>query len=340
MKYIAYVTKGLERVTEQEIKQLIKDVHIEEVADKRVIFETIQSVELLVQLKTVDDLGVFIGKVENLGKIEDLSSYLQDYELINIRNFITQYRKIAPNTFSLTVGLSGSNLKAPAIINTLKELLVNQYSWEYTELDHTNFDIRIFIDHKTAYFSIRVTRESLHQRSYKTDSKSGSLKPSVAAAMVLMATEGKKELKVIDNFCGSGTILCEALLAGNQVYGGDVDPESVRIARANLNNLNYRSEDNVKVLNAIKTSWLDNLFDCAISNLPWDEQIKVSSITELYEGSIREYMRILKPDGVLCVLVSKPELFIKYAKKYRPDAKIESQKIGLLGQNPTIVIAH
>lgn len=340
MKYIAYITKGLEKVAEQEIKRLVNDAQIEEVDDKRVVFETSQPIELLVQLKTVDDLGVFVGRIDHLENINELSSFLQGHDLIKFLNFINQYRDIVSNTFSLTAGLSGSNLKTLEVAKTLQEALANRYSWEYTEFDHTNFDLRVFIDQKTAYFSIRLTKESLHQRSYKTNSKPGSLKPSVAAAMVFMATEGKQGLKVVDNFCGSGTILCEALLVGNEGYGGDIDPESVQIARSNLENLGYQAEDKIKSLNAVKTDWPDNFFDYAISNLPWDEQIKVSSITQLYEGSIAEYMRILKPNGVLCVLVSKPELFIKYAKKFRPNAKIESQKIGLLGQNPTIVLIH
>lgn len=339
MKYIAYLTKGLEQVAEKEIQLLIADAKIDEVGDKRVIFESNLPIKDLIELKTVDDLGLFLGKIE-IKDINDLPAFILSCDLNDCRNFIKQYRdrELVDKAFSVTVGLSGSNLKAKEVVESIVDAISKKYSWEYTELDHTNFDIRVFVDHKTAYFSIRLTKESLHQRPYKTDSKPGSLKPSVAAAMVFMATGGKQGLKVVDNFCGSGTILCEALLVGNEVYGGDIDPESVQIARGNLRNLDYQAEDKIKALNALKTNWPDSFFDCAVSNLPWDEQIKVSSITQLYEGSIAEYMRIFKPKGILCALVSKPELFIKYAKKLRPGANIASQKIGLLGQNPTIVL--
>lgn len=341
MKYIAYLTKGLERVAQREIEQLISDVKVEEIGDKRIIFETDQPISTLVQLKTVDDLGLYIGEINSIKEVSDVVQFLRSQNLVIFKQYISQFRDVEDSLFSLTVGSSGSSLKI--IIESLTQVLMQQCSWRYTEFDHTNFDVRIFIDHKTAYFSVRVTEHSLYQRSYKAVSKPGSLKPSVAAAMVYMATKkaqssATQKNKVVDNFCGSGTILCEARLSGHDVYGGDIDPESVHITRTNLRNLGYEADEKVTILTATKTNWPNSFFDCAISNLPWDKQIKVNSITALYQASITQYIRILKPSGVLCALVSKPELFIKYIKKLKPKATIETQKIGLLGQNPTIVL--
>lgn len=156
--------------------------------------------------------------------------------------------------------------------------------------------------------------------------------------MVYFATEGRKNLKVVDNFCGSGTILTESLLVGNQVFGGDVDPESVNITRENLANLGHRPEDKVKQLNAVSTNWPDHFFDAAISNFPWGKQVEVKNITDLYIGTLKEYARIVKSNGVLCLLLTKPEILIKHAKKYLPDSSIKNIKLGLLGQTPSIVL--
>lgn len=339
MQYIAYTVKGLEEIARRELQEKLSDFRLIESADKYIIFESEESYSLLSSLRTVDDLGIFICRIDKVEELQDLVNRICKIDFENFRVKLSEFRKLDEDTFSLTVGLVGvSRFKSFEIIQALSKKLIEKYNWNFTELDHSNFDIRITISNDMALISVRLTPESLHHRKYKTQSKLGSLRPTIAAAMVLIATNNEKEFKVIDNFCGSGTILCETMFSGNEIYGGDIDPESVEATKNNIGNIEKVDQDRVKILDAIKTTWQNNFFDCAISNLPWDKQVAVKSITNLYEGSIKEYFRILKPGGVLCVLVSKPELFIKYVKKFKPTAKIEAWKIGLLGQNPTIVL--
>lgn len=338
MKYIAYLTKGLEEAAELEIRKLISGILIDEVGDKRIVFQTDQDPKSLLNLKTVDDIGILIARLENVENLGQIAAIFDDFDLTDIKNFIQTIRDIEQDFFSLTVGIVSSPVKSSELITSLEKFISQKYNWDFVERDHSNFDIRIFIDHKQVYVSVRLTKESLYNRSYKKESNPGSLKPSIAAAMVLLATNDQQSLKMVDNFCGSGTILCEAQLTGNQVFGGDINPESVETTKRNLANLGYHYEERIKILDATKTNWSDNYFDLAISNLPWDKQIEISSVTDLYDRSIKEYVRILKPNGVICALVSKPELFIKWAKKYKTNAKIVSYRVGLLGQNPTIVL--
>lgn len=337
MQYIAYTTKGLEEVVILELQQKLEGVSIAEIGDKRVIFSTESSFDKLISLTTVDDIGVLINKGEDKETIDDVLNLISYESLIKTQEFISQHRDLEKHSFSLTISVARSPLKAIEIAQVTKNFITNM-GLNYIELDHSNFDLRIFIDGKICYISARLTKESIHKRLYKLSSKPGSLKPTVAASMIILATNFKKDLRVIDNFCGSGTILSEAYSFGNDVFGGDIDPESVLITKNNLTNLGFNIKNRIKLLDARYTKWPDNYFDCAISNLPWDKQIEVKSITNLYEDSLREYFRVLKPNGTLCAIVSKPELFIKYLKKFKPTANIKQIKIGLLGQNPTIVI--
>ena len=341
MKYIAFVTKGLEKIAESEICSLVYDAQILEIGDKRIVFETSIEISTLAKLKTVDDICLFIGIVENVNNADPIINPLVSAKYQDILDFLSKYREMQKNTFSLTVSMVGNEqLEPQELINTVSETLKGKFSWIFQEKDHSNFDIRIFIDHNTAHFGVRLTKESLHHRKYKILSKQGSLRPTVAAAMVLLATANKNGLKVIDNFCGSGTILCEANSMDNQVYGGDIDSESVQITKGNLSQLNYSTQDKIKVLNATKTNWPSNYFDIAVSNLPWNKQVEVEHISKLYAETLKEYKRILKRDATLCLLVSKPEILVKYAKKEFPDHQIKVIKIGLLGQNPSIVLVN
>ena len=122
------------------------------------------------------------------------------------------------------------------------------------------------------------------------------------------------------------------------IFGGDIDPGSVEITKKNLSGLEYKNEERIKVQDATKTNWPTGYFDAAVSNLPWGKQVEIASITNLYEGTLREYARILKGDGVLCAIISRPDLFVKYAKMFFPNKKISQYRVGLLGQTPTIIL--
>lgn len=333
MKYIAYTVKGLEGVARQEIKDLVSDVSFVDLKPKRIIFETNEA-KALTNFKTVDDICLLLttGEVSSIDKV--LGTF-RDINLEAAKNQIEQYRKVG-NTFSITFSLAKTKIKTEELQSSLSKVISEGNNWEYTEIDHSNFDIRIFIDNEEIYVSVRLTEKPLFHRSYRTVSSKGGLRPSIAAAMVKLATLGDMGA-VVDNFCGSGTILAEAYLANNDIFGGDIENTAVEATLQNLSNLECKTEGKIKSLDALKAPWKDNQFDFAISNLPWDKQIEIKSVTGLYVGSLSEYARILKPDGRLCLLVSKPDLLIKHAKAFFPNKKIEKIQIGFLGQTPSII---
>ncbi len=343
MKYVGYITKGLEEVGLLELKHKFQSIKVSEVKNKRIVFDVEENTintNLLTELKTIDDIGILLGEVEKFNSLDQISDLIKIADLSTLLNYLQHIRKSFRQNYSLTISLSGCLFSPQEVEQAVIKVVQEKYDWEYSEKDRTNFDIRVFVDRDEALLSVRLTEESLHHRAYKTDSKEGSLRPTVAAAMLVFATNFKTNLKVVDSFCGSGTILCEALLSGNEVFGGDIDAKSVDITRKNLSNLNNLYLSNIKDSNATKTNWKTGYFDVAISNLPWNKQVEVESITKLYEGCIKEYSRILKPDGSLCCLVSNPEMFTKFIRKYMPKKSIKTLKIGLLGQNPTIVLAN
>ena len=83
------------------------------------------------------------------------------------------------------------------------------------------------------------------QRDYgrpQRDHKSGMLPPKVARMMVNVAAPRPSEL-LVDPFCGSGTVLQEALLTGHtQVAGSDLSQKAVDDANENLQWLAHMSE--------------------------------------------------------------------------------------------------
>lgn len=70
----------------------------------------------------------------------------------------------------------------------------------------------------------------------KTDAFVGMLPPKLARMMVNFAVgnQDKKIATLLDPFCGTGVLLQEALLAGNNVYGSDLSEKMVDYSQQNL----------------------------------------------------------------------------------------------------------
>jgi len=66
------------------------------------------------------------------------------------------------------------------------------------------------------------------------DIKRGMLPPKVARIMVNLATGGKTGITLADPFCGTGTILSEAIMVGCNVIGSDTNPDAIPGTKSNL----------------------------------------------------------------------------------------------------------
>ena len=190
-------------------------------------------------------------------------------------------------------------------INTASGLMAaSQY--KYSEYDKdADINIRVFIEHEDAYIGMRLAEKPLHIRPYKSDSVPGTLKPPIAAAMAQIAKIKKKD-KILDPFCGSGTILMEASKFTTNMQGGDINPEVINIARENLSSAGIPIS--IDIWDATSLPLKDNSVDKIITNLPWDKQTKVKSPNSFYKKVSQEMERILSPKGNIIILTDKPEL--------------------------------
>lgn len=328
MKLVAYTVKGLENIVENELNAVLGSIQLIQKEDKIVIFDYEGSLEKINKLRTAEDIGIFVSELNSI-----------DMDKVNVAiNFIKTFRSIN-NNFSITTSFISNTKDKDAMVNSIIEKLTNA-SLVYTDKDRSNLDFRVFLNANIDFLAIRLNVNALNKRDYEIGNYMGALKPTIAAAMVQLATDNiLEDAKVVDNFCGSGTILCEAYHKGFNVHGGDISTEAIMLTKQKLKLLGYTNIENIRIQDATKTKWNSDYFDCAISNLPWDKQHQITRITDLYVGCIKEYKRILKSKFRLCIICHKPELLIKHIKKEFGDMKIQRLDIGYLGQNPSIILA-
>jgi 23S rRNA G2445 N2-methylase RlmL len=94
--------------------------------------------------------------------------------------------------------------------------------------------VRVLLRGPQAVAALRLAPRPLHRRPYKQATGPGTLHPPAAAALTRIAAPRPRD-RVLDPFCGDGTIVIEAALsvAGVRATGTDIDPERVAHARAN-----------------------------------------------------------------------------------------------------------
>ena len=126
----------------------------------------------------------------------------------------------------------------------------------------------------------------------------GALRPVVAAAMIRQA--GEPPAHLLDPCCGTGTILAEALAAGWDALGSDLDPEAVAIAHENVP---QAAVDRADVLDLPHP---DATVDAVVSNLPFGRQFQIEDPARWLRRALAEMARVTRLGGRVVVLVPPP----------------------------------
>ncbi|MBO0890080.1 MAG: methyltransferase domain-containing protein [Acidothermales bacterium] len=143
---------------------------------------------------------------------------------------------------------------------------------------------------------LRLSDAAMRQHHGREVEREGALRPAVAAAMVRLA--GAPDGTLLDPCCGSGTILGEAVDAGWQAAGTDIDPDAVRAATTNVPAASARTGD-ARDLDAADAS-----VAAYVSNLPFGRQYRVpGDRTAWLRTVLGEAARVTRPGGRVVLLV-------------------------------------
>lgn len=143
---------------------------------------------------------------------------------------------------------------------------------------------------------LRLSDQRMRQHGSRAVERQGALRPTVARAMVLLA--GEPGGVALDPCCGSGTILREALAAGWDARGLDIDPDAVRAARRNAPGADVRVGD------ARSLELADRSVAACVSNLPFGRQYSVQGDIHAWLRSVLgEMARVTRQGGQVILLV-------------------------------------
>jgi len=332
----AITTRGLEPISAVEMGD-IPSLLVKEVAYRRVTATYEGSLSALLGLRTVDDifldLATWPGIITQRLALSRLRQLSEQLDLVPAVELISRFRHVNSSpSFSVTANFVGRrNYSSEEIKAAVAEGIVAKYHWAYGTEDTSTFNIRIFLEHELAYVGMRLSERALHSRLYKQTHISGSLKPSVAAAMLCLARIAPR-IGVLDPCCGAGTILIEAALLGAKALGGDNNPLALQAAADNARQAGLVLQ--LHRWNAQRLPLLSQSVDRVVTNLPWGRQITVDeTLASFYLNLSNEFRRVLAPGGRIVALTSLPEML--HLETLKKESEVE---ISLYGQTPSILV--
>ncbi len=335
--FFALTTSGLEALSAKEIAML-PHVSIKTISYRRISADCSGSLASLFSLRTVDDVFFDIATWTDIGRprstLERLRQLGSRLNLHAATACCARLRAVRlPPTFSVTVSFVGKrNYTSEEMKVVLAYEIERTHGWTYQQDDrNADLNVRVFLEHEVAAVGVRVGKTALHERWYQRVHVPGALKPSVAAALVLLA-QTTPTAAILDPCCGSGTILIEAALQGAIVCGGDSSPCALAAAQANIAAAGV--EACIQRWDAQALPLDDATIDGVICNLPWGRQVHVEGTRAvLYRRMVAEMRRVLAPPGRIVLLTNAPQEIDSL------DLRLVQQfEISLFGQRPTIFI--
>lgn len=212
---IATSAMGLESLVADEVRTLGYDPHVE---NGKITFTT--SLDGIARcnlwLRTADRLKLKIGEfnVKTFDELYEATKALP-WEL-----FITEdgeFPVIGKSHKSTLFSVSDCQ----AIV---KKAIVDRLKWKYgiaNRLQETGplYRVEVAILKDVATLTIDTSGTGLHRRGYRVKQGDAALKETLAAALILL-TNWQGEDLLLDPFCGSGTILIEAAMIGQNIAPG------------------------------------------------------------------------------------------------------------------------
>ena len=145
--------------------------------------------------------------------------YCRDAKTIMKESESIEWEKIfsLDQTFAITSSVTKSTINNSLYASqVLKDGIADYFRNKYGKrpnVDTVNPNVRfnLFIEKDKAILSLDTSGESLHKRGYRLLAGEAPMQETLAAAIIRLSKwDGEKPL--LDCMCGSGTILCEALM--------------------------------------------------------------------------------------------------------------------------------
>lgn len=344
ISFFARTIRGIESIAAGEIEQRC-GASITDIRHREIRFHLDALKPGLLDLGSVDDVFLTCGIVNDVDHTRAaLATLAKRSKHINFAETIAPLRHLRkiprkPNFDVVASFLGRRNYNRFEIEDTVAEVIQHQTRWSYTpqrehKSDRLDLSFRIHLSDQEAIIGARLTSAPLHRRTYKIESRTGTLHPPLAFAMAMLSNPAANQ-KILDPFCGVGTILVEALRLEPRLRasGVDIDSESIQKAISIAETAN--KDIQFIVGDAGQLPFAAGEVDRIISNPPWGRVVGVRGSAK--HSFFEELKRVSAAGGRLVLLMDAADEH-QTAIEQTGFTLLERTPVSLFGSWPEILV--
>ena len=224
------------------------------------------------------------------------------------------------STFRITCERIGSHdYTSIDVQRAAGQAIVDKYGRK-VDLKNPETIVRVDVVHDLCIVGIQLTRNSLRIRYPRVFQHPSALNPIIAYAM-LRYSEVQPGDRILDAFCGGGTIVIEAAQVWKNIeaIGLDISPKSIEGARRNSEMAKVKTKikfivgDATRLEKFLPKGWKA---DKAISNLPFGIRSgRLRSLPRIYSGFLGSLRPFLNESSRVCLLTIHRRLLKSISEK-------------------------
>jgi len=304
--------------------------------------------EMATELSEKQIIEMMVGELIKISgkKIYGLSFYNTRLDLRQIKNLGVKIKK----------ELKEQGLSARFVMN--KEIALSSATVTNNRLTDKGREFLLDGPNKNGQFGLAMTQAvqpfaNFSRRDYgrpASDGRSGMLPPKLAMIMINLAQVDKRSV-ILDPFCGSGTVLSEAVLLGyDNLIGRDISPQAINNSQKNIDWTikEFRNNQPIKMdlaTGAVETSGAElartagHQSISAIITEPYlgrplrggetraQIQTQITELKKLYLNAFEQFKKYLKKNGVVVIVIPR----FKYGQEWLTiDCLAEIKKLGFM----------
>lgn len=266
------------------------------------------SVGRLAGLRTVEDVFYMMGRPvtvavrQDLGKLDRIASRAEVLNGVRLKNAFHGPRRHKSPTFNCFVKQDRDREVRRKEIAERVTALVGSCLPRWRRADPAEIELWGFYVKGVVHLGLRLSDEGMKYRGKAPQQRRGALRPTIAAALALLA-DPKPGSLVVDPMCGTGTILEEAFCRERDARyaGGDAAQDAVELAEARLTAYGIP----IRRWEGKELPLDDAQIDCIVCNLPFGRRYSTGSQNPaLYRALLSNWQGKLKAGGRMVLLTA------------------------------------
>ena len=303
--YFSTFISGLQEPVKKALEQDLKNIKVKLLLDGLVVYETDKPIMEIKNLRYLNNTFILFRLLKEEVQMQNLvKSVLREPDILS-----RVPSELLKKVHSFRVIASKENQFVSVdknILAKVEELISKKLK---LKLNRSLPDVEVWFlmrNEGYSFVGLRITKTP----NYEKTLHKGELRPELANIMCLL-TELKPNDVVLDPFAGYGSIPleCAKYFKVSRIYAGEKDKSIFKPLLEKSKGLSPKlivgKWDGLNL-----SSLTDNTIDKIITDPPWGVyQKETMDIKSFYEDMLKEFIRLVKSNGLLVILTAQKELF-------------------------------